>query len=33
MAIKQIFVPVCAVFRVGQLGVETHDGGEELGEK
>ena len=32
MGVKQIFVPMRAVFGVGQLGVETHDGGEELGE-
>lgn len=32
VAVEQIFVPVGAVCRVRQLGVETHDGGEELGE-
>lgn len=32
VAVKKVFVPVGAIFRVRQLGVETHDGGEDLRE-
>ena len=30
MAVEEVFVPVGAVARVGELNVETHDRGEEL---
>lgn len=32
VAVEKVFVPVGAIFRVRQLGVETHDGGEDLRE-
>lgn len=31
VAVEEIFVPVAAVGGVGELGVETHDRGEDLG--
>lgn len=33
MAVEEVFVPVRAVRGVGDLGVEAHDCGEDLGEK
>ncbi len=33
MAVEKVLVPVRAVFGVGELGVETHERGEQLGNK
>ncbi len=33
MAVEEVFVPVGAVGGVGELGVEAHDCGEDLGEE
>lgn len=33
MAVEEVFVPVSAVGCVGELGVEAHYGGEDLGQK
>ena len=33
MAVEEVFVPVGAVFGIGELGVEAHYRGEELGDE
>ena len=33
MAVEEVLMPVGAVFSVGELGVEAHYCGEELGDK
>ena len=33
MAVEEVFVPVGAIFGVGELGVEAHYCGEELGDE